>query len=423
MIRRLGIAFAAAAAAVLATAALLLAVGGGDSEAPQLRPGALPAEGLVDSIGVVVHFNYVDTAYQRQPEVLARLRELGVRNIRDAMPSRGEPLEAGLRAARRQGIRATLATGDPARDPARAVGDSLAVMGDDIAAFEGPNELDNSGDPAWPATLRGFMPALAAAVREQAPGVPVIGPSFINPASRSQIPPDLPGLLNGHPYPGGKPPEPVLGDAVRELRRGAPRRGVVFTETGYHNALAASSDHPPVSEQAAAVYLPRLLVTAFGAGVRRTFIYQLADEVPDPGLGDPEQQFGLLRADLSPKPAFTAVQTLIAALRASPGERSGGRPDWSLTVHGSGEVQRLTLVRRDGSRVIALWRPVSVWDRDARRPIETSPLPVEVSFSLRGARDVSVWRPSVSPRPVLTRDYARRLPLELEGDLVLVSLR
>jgi hypothetical protein len=420
VIWRLGLALAATAGAA---AALALSIGGRDAGAPPLRPDELSAEALVDAIGVVVHFNYVGTAYERQQEVLSRLRELGVHNIRDAMPSRGEPLEAGLRAARREGIRATLATGDPARDPASAVADSVAVMGDDIAAFEGPNELDNSGDPAWPATLRSFMPALAAAVREHAPGTPVIGPSFVNPASRSRIPPDLPGLLNGHPYPGGKPPEPVIGDALRELGRGALERGVVFTETGYHDALSASADHPPVSEAAAAVYLPRLLVTAFAAGVRRTFVYQLADEVPDPGLGDPAQHFGLLRHDLSPKPAFGAVKTLIAALRASPGERSRGGLAWSLRVNGSGEVMRLTLVRRDGSRAIALWRPVSVWDRDARRPIEPPPLPVELSFGLGGARDLAVWRPSVSSGPVLRRDFVRRLRLELGGDLVLVSLR
>jgi hypothetical protein len=420
---RLGLALAAAAALALAGAALLLAVDGGDTEAPPLRSDSLSAEALVDSVGVVVHFNYVGTAYERQPEVLSRLRELGVHHIRDAMPSPNEPLEAGLRAARAEGIRATLATGDPARDPARAVAESLAVMGDDVAAFEGPNELDNTGDPAWPATLRRYMPALAAAVRRQAPGVPVIGPSFVNPASRSQIPPDLPGMLNGHPYPGGKPPEPVLGEALRELGRGALESGVVFTETGYHNALAGSGEHPPVSEQAAAVYMPRLLVTAFGAGVRRTFIYQLADEVPDPGLGDPAQQFGLLRSDLSPKPAFTAVQTLMAALRTSPGETSGGRLPWNLRVADGGDVNRLTLMRRDGSQVIALWRPVSVWDRDARRPVDPSPLPVGLSFGLRGARDIAVWRPSVSPRPVLVRDHAGRLPLELGGDLVLVSFR
>jgi hypothetical protein len=422
VIWRLGLALASVAA-VFAAAALVLAIGEGDTEAPSLRSDPLPTEALIDSVGVVVHFNYVGTAYERQPEVLSRLKELGVRHIRDAMPSPNEPLAAGLRAARQAGIRATLATGDPARDPVRAVADSLAVMGDDIAAFEGPNELDASGDPAWPTTLRSFMPALDAAVQEQAPEVPVIGPSFINPASRSQIPPDLPGLINGHPYPGGKPPEPVLGEALRELRRAADQQGVVFTETGYHNALAGSRDHPPVSEEVAAVYLPRLLVTAFGAGVRRTFIYQLADEVPDPGGGDPAQHFGLLRPDLSPKPAFTAVQTLITALRTSPGERSGGRVYWNLRVHRDEEVKRLTLIRPDGSQVIVLWRPVSVWDREARRPIDPRPLPVELSFGLRGPRDIAVWRPSVSPLPVLRHDIARRLPLELGGDLVVVSFR
>ena len=178
---------------------------------------------------------------------MARLRELGVRHIRDAMPSPIEPLGAGLRAARAAGIRATLATGDVKRDPGIAVADSLQVMGDDVDAFEGPNELDNGGDPNWPATLRAYMPALASAVREQAPGVPVIGPSFVDPRVAGGYPSNLPGLFNAHPYPGGGPPETVLGDAARE-HAGEPRKtGMVFTETGYHNALrdTATSRLPP----------------------------------------------------------------------------------------------------------------------------------------------------------------------------------
>ena len=99
--------------------------------------------------------------------------------------------------------------------------DSLRVMGTGIDAFEGPNEFDNSGDPGWPAKLRAYMPALRAAVREQAPGVPVIGPSFVNPSSRRLLPSDLPGLLNAHPYPGGGPPEPVLARRVARIRQGA----------------------------------------------------------------------------------------------------------------------------------------------------------------------------------------------------------
>jgi hypothetical protein len=197
---------------------------------------------------------------------------------------------------------------------------------------------------------------------------------------------------------------------------------MIVTESGYHNALRATTGQPPVSEEAAAVYLPRLLVTAFGAGVHRTFIYELLDEKPDPGLLDPEQHFGLLRQDLSPKPAFRAVQTLIAAVSAPRGEAHAAPPSWNVRAPEGGEVQRLALSRRDGSRVLALWRPVSVWDEAARRAVEPRPLPVQVSFGM-GADDIVVWRPSVSSAPVMRRDHARRLSLRIGGDLVLVSVR
>ncbi len=321
------------------------------------------------------------------------------------------------------GIGATVGTGDIEVDPALAVADSLRVMGTGIDAFEGPNEFDNSGDPGWPAKLGAYMPALRAAVREQAPGVPVIGPSFVNPSSRRLLPSDLPGLLNAHPYPGGGPPEPVLAAALREFAKERGRRPVLFTETGYHNALEDTDEQPPASEEAAAVYLPRLLVTAFGAGVRRTFIYELLDEKPDPGLRDLQQHFGLLRNDLSPKPAFRAIATLIAALRTSPG--ANGRRQrlrWDLEVDSGETVERLTLARRDGSRVLALWRPVSVWDEHDLRRVEPRPLSVELRFGRR-ARDLTVWRPSQSTVPVLHRKATDHLRLALGGDLVLVSLR
>jgi hypothetical protein len=412
---------------VLLASALVLSLvlfTGREDKPPPLRSGVLEAEALVNSIGVCVHFNYVDTAYGRQAEVLERLRELGVRHLREVMPIPPVgPLAEGLRAAGRLGMRATLTTGDPEVHPARAVADSIRAMGGSIDAFEGPNELDSGGDPAWPATLRAYMPALAAAAAEQAPGVPVIGPSFINPDNRRFLPPDLPGRLNAHVYPGGGPPEPVVAEALRGLEAEPGRRPVLFTETGYHNALGDSSQQPPASEEAAGIYLPRLLVTAFGAGVRRTFVYELLDEKPEPAQEDLQQHFGLLRNDLSPKPAFTAISTLIAALRASPDEESSPeRLRWRLRGAGDEAVERLTLVRRDGSYVIALWRPVSVWDEHELRPIEPEPLEVELRFG-RQARDVTVWRPSMSTAPVLRRGDTERLPLELAGDLVLVSLR
>jgi hypothetical protein len=416
---------AAAAVALLVAGAAVAGVILLDREpkSPELSRHEESAEAFVDSIGVVTHLSYIDTAYGRTPDVLAKLRELGVHHIREAAPPPTGQLADALRQARAAGLRATVGSGDVAVDPARTVADSLAVLGDGVGGFEAPNELDNSGDPGWPAKLVDYMPRLAAAAGEQAPGVPVIGPSFIDPSNRTQVPDNLPGMFNAHPYSGGLPPEPTIEEALAERRATAPGKRAMFTETGYHNALAATVDQPPTSEEAAAVYIPRLLATAFGAGVVRTFLYELLDNRPDPGLTDPIQHWGLLRNDFSPKPAFTAVKTLIAAVRASPGPRSGDRLEWGLRVDGDEPVERLALARRDGSIAIALWRPVSVWDRDARQPLDSGQVAATLTFGGSGARDVTVWRPSVSEAPVLRRQAAREPPIEPAGDMVLVSAR
>lgn len=418
MIWRLGLVVALMS---IAAAALVLAAGR-DEEAPELSADPLSARALVDSIGVNVHFGYADTAYANQAEVLSRLDELGVRHFRDAAADGNPLLAAGLQAAARQGLRGTLIA-DPTSDPATQVSASVSAMGDAIEAFEGPNELDDGRDPAWGATLRSFMPALEAAVAQRKPRVALLGPSFIDSSSRLALPADLPGLFNAHPYAGGDPPEPALHHALADRTPAARKRVAVFTEAGYHDALASAGYHTPVSEQAAATYLPRLLLTAFGAGVQRTFVYELVDGKPDPGLVDPQQHFGLLRDDLSPKPAFSAVRTLIGALRASPGPPASELPSWELAGDGATKVEHLTLRRDDGSMVIALWRAVSVWDDKARTALDPGRLPVELSLGGREGHDVEVWRPSLSPQPVQRRGRATRLALALEGDLVLVSIR
>lgn len=388
-----------------------------------VKPSARTAVGctqcLIDSIGVVVHFNYTDTSYGRQAEIIALLRQLGVHHLRDAVAAPGTALAAGLQAAAAVGIRADLGAADVNIPPAQSVAESLQVLPHGIDSFEGPNEIDNSGIPAWPQVAASYARGLAAAVRALAPEVTVIQPSYLYAGGRAQVPP-VPGLLNDHPYPLGGPPEPVVEQAVAAAGSGAGARGLVFTETGYHNALYSSVGQPPVSDAAAAVYLPRLLLTAYQAGVRRTFIYELADEKPDPGLTDAEEHFGLVRQDLAPKPAFTAIQTLIRALQITPG---AGRVDWPrLSAAQPGSVWALRLARPDGSQVLALWRNVSVWDQARRVPIGQSPEPIRLTFP-HWARDLAVWRPSISTGPVAEVAEARTLALSLAGDAVLVSFR
>ena len=49
-------------------------------------------------------------------------------------------------------------------------------------------------------------------------------------------------------------------------------------------------------------------------------------------------------------------------------------------------------------------------------------VPAELSFDLP-VRDVTVWRPSASERPVLRRATAKRLSFDVGADVVLVSMR
>jgi hypothetical protein len=244
--------------------------------------------------------------------------------------------------------------------------------------------------PDWQRALRQIMPRLRAARL----GVPLLGPSLVHDDSRTAIAFlardwDATSL---HPYPGGQPPEAAMPAQLRAARA-AEGKPVVATESGYHNALRSDSGQPPVSEAASAVYLPRLLLEDFRLGVRRTFLYELADEKPDPALRDPEQHFGLLRSDLEPKPAFLAVQRLLAAARGTaPGDAPAPRVRTDAAARG---VRAVLLDRADGSRLLALWRPVAVWSVARREPVRPTPVNVRVTFS-RAPRGATLAHPSLA---------------------------
>ena len=76
------------------------------------------------------------------------------------------------------------------------------------------------------------------------------------------------------------------------------------TETGYPTHRSGSS------ELAQGKYLPRLFCEYFTHGVQRTFWYELVDEdeFPDPNGDNVECHYGIIRKDLTPKPAYTRPQ-------------------------------------------------------------------------------------------------------------------
>lgn len=406
-------------------AALLFA---GCGEVNVERPRAASAAAFVDSIGVNVHMSFSDTPYVDVDRVRRRLRELGIRHVRDGIVLGRPDQYAALRALGEDGVRAQFILGDPAgRFGTGTLAQQLATLDRELlgvaAAVEGPNEYDVAGDPAWAERLRAYQSRLRRAVERdpRLARLSVVGPSLVLPDSRRKLG-DLAGELdfgNVHPYPAAQPPERNLSGEIRLASLISGERPVVATETGYHDALAAQEGQPPVSERAAAVYLPRLFLHYFRSGIRRTYAYELVDERPDPERRDLEASFGLLRQDFAPKPSFIALRNLIAAV-APTGAAEGTPPPYRLTGE-TGGVQRLLLDRGGGRFALVLWREARVWDAERRADLDVGGRRVTLELP-EAVKAAEVVRPLRSARPAQRVRVSRALRLTVPGDPLVVAL-
>lgn len=430
---------AAWVALLLIAAVVAYRAGGSDDRPPasshrSVRPVSVAnARAFVDSIGVNTHLHYADTAYANYPMVRRRLRELGVKHIRDAVVASAPYQPPRLEGLARVGIKANLIVHKPAKGYGKAfLEEQMAVLRRRARAtaesIEGPNEYDTMGDPNWVATLRDYQHYLyrAASSHPELDELPVLGPSLVSPASHVSLADVSPHLDRGniHPYPGGQAPHfsnfgRTLAEALDDARMNSGTKPIVATESGYHNATAGDSEHPPASERAAGIYIPRLLLEYFRRGVERTYLYELIDEKPDPRATDPEQHFGLLRTDFSPKPAYVALKNLIALLSDGPGTPSG-----SLRYRLEGEtegVEQLLLRKRDGSFYLALWQSASVFDIERREDLH--PPARAVTVTLQQPVEVAErYRPGKSSSPLARYANVGAIRLRVPEDVIVVRL-
>jgi hypothetical protein len=405
--------------------------------APPQADGAVrarEADAFVDSVGVNVHTAFSDTPYVSEfATVKQRLEELGVRHVRDGLfPERPDQYQR-LNELAGTGIGATPIVGSPA-DGLSGQDDLLTIAGeelDGLDAIEGPNEHSTSGDPDWRANLIAYQEALYEKVKGSLTlsGLPVIGPSIVHgdQAELGDISDSL-DYGNIHSYPQGKPPD-KLGPFFKSAELNSGAKPIWATETGYHTALAWAGENPPVSEQAMATYVPRLFLEYFRWGVVRTFSYELLDEFSDPPLEEKESNFGLLRHDLSRKPAFDALRNTIEILEDPGPPFAPDSLDYTLSEAGvelpgpeSTGLHKVLLQKRDGSFYLALWRLSSVWDPLAQAPLAAPLEPVEVEVG-PGLEAAAEYRPNSSAEPVwsLARPSGP-LTVEVGPDVVILQL-
>lgn len=134
---------------------------------------------------------------------------------------------------------------------------------------------------------------------------------------------------------------------------------MVATETGCCTGTARAS----VSLATHAKYMPRLFAEYFRHGFVRTFSYEFYDEADNPASC--ESNFGLVNHDLTPKPSYIAIASLINLLADKDPAFSPGTVTYSLKASAVGAYNRLQYVHdlllqsSTGEYYLLLWHEIS----------------------------------------------------------------
>jgi hypothetical protein len=351
------------------------------------------SQDFVESIGVNTHINYFDTSYGNSAILIRELKSLGIRHLRDGSALQNDDYNNAVysiwRSLGKLGIRFNMVF-DP-RGSIRVVRPDLierllSLSGNSVESIEGPNELDLSKLPNWPELARTYQQELSSAARRlpNNPTLPLIGPSMAFVAAGKQVGSISPLVTYGnlHSYPAGHLPSDMLPDQIAGASAMYPGKQIVITETGYHNAINDRNQQPPVSEAAAAKYIPRLLFETFNHGIVRTYLYEFEDEFPDPGAKEQEKHWGLLRNDGTEKPSFIALRNIIATLTddANPPRTRTPHPLAYALQGDTALIHHTLLEKADGRYYLALWQEVPSFDVSQRADISVSAKMVTIAL-------------------------------------------
>lgn len=385
----------------------------------------IAADDFVDSVGVNIHLHYDHTIYKEQfPLIKTRLIELGVRHVRDGLiDTAWQGYYDRHNALGQAGIKGTFIVA-----PGQSV-EMLASYPSRVSsafeAYEAPNEHNQSGDARWAQTLGESLRSLRSLKQlEAVSGYPVYGPSLTQESAFHELGDQSAhyDVANIHNYFAGRNPGTHGWGAdgygsiewnLRLARRYGGGKPIISTETGYQDDVSQHGHVPPT---VAGRYMPRLLLEHYRAGIARTFLYELADFANS-------GHYGLLHADGTPKPAFTAVKSLLNLL-SDPGPRVTPQ-DLAYAVQGaSADVRHMLFQKRNGAYFLALWLEVPSYNPETRQLIGVPSQSVTLTLP-RSMRLYGTYRWQIDGSFAATPSMATiaTLPISITDALTILELR
>jgi putative cell wall-binding protein len=373
------------------------------------------ADDFVDSIGVATHLSYGGTPNAASAGIKNRLAELGVRHLRDGWGPGSQHVDAfATDLANTLGIKITMVW-DPrgGSDLPTRIAALKARQLPFTETIEGANEWDvvrysmngwTVTADNWAAQLRDWSTRVVNAVNGDpvTARIPLAAPALAKTMSATpyhQVGP-ISGLDYGttHDYPGNTymMTENIARTAQANARiiAGA-GKPVIATETGFTtNVGATDGGYAPTPESVASVQGVRLYFEHFRTGITRSFSYNLVDKGTTNTF---ENGFGLLKADLTPKPEFNAIKNMIDILEDPGAKFTPGALDFSLT--GANDATRSVLLqKRDGTFYLAVWQETSTWNGSSL----LNPPDVNMTLDLGTPAVVNTYDPTRSAAPIAT---------------------
>ena len=256
-----------------------------------------------------------------------------------------------------------------------------------MEAIEAANEYDISGDRQWVAHITAQQSEIYSIIHSVAPQVKVLAPSLAFPVNAPLLGnvSHISEAGNLHGYFGGGNPSNTSA-LLESMQQNNPHQPTWVTETGYFGQAGPAFGTYGVTPTVQAIYAPRLLLNYWISGATRTYLYELADDL-EPGENPAEYHWGLLDTHGNPKPAFTALQSLLEALRdpSPPGAAEFTPRPLPLTIRTSSPTVRYQLFeKRDGTYYLAVWNEVSSYEPVTGRQLTPAPQ----SITLRLEREV-----------------------------------
>lgn len=335
---------------------------------------ARSSDSFIDSIGITTHLRYGGANQKYDSIIKPRLKELGVRHIRDG--GKSNDFFQKLNDLAKSGIKSTLVA--DSRDgvtPSNIV-DVLKKVLNSVEAVEGPNEWDvhpelKYNGKSFPEGVRDYQNGLFKAINSDSAtkDIDVAAPSMARPRNGSKLGRlDSIDLGNMHSYQGGQGPTNGLKSTwIPNTKKVSGDKPIIVTETGWHNAND-SSGQPSVPQDVEAKYTPRLYLEYFNnPAIERTFRYELIDQGTNKNRR--KENWGLLNNDGSPQPAFNALRNLID-LTEDPGAKkfTPGKFDYKL----SGDLENVhqTLLQKsNGEFNLILWQDAKGYDTKSKKKI------------------------------------------------------